>query len=246
MRIFGSTCYAYVQNANKLEARSKMGVFVDYYKESPAYLIYYPEVSKVERVRCVKFLEQNVCVPKIEDDEIVLSTPPTTVDSDVSDEQTTEDRNVGENENRGEDSRYPKRIHTKPRHLDGYVLGGGLEDDANYTVDYCYRVANIPTTYDHALKSNEATKWQKAMQDEMTALYDNDTFELVTTPEGRQIVGGKWVFAVKTGPEGDETHKARYVAKGYSQIAEIDYQETFAPTARMSSVRMLLHSFFFL
>ena len=74
------------------------------------------------------------------------------------------------------------------------------------------------------------------MNDEMTALYDNDTFELVTPPEGRQIVGGKWVFAVKTGPEGEETHKARYVAKAYSQIAEIDYQETFAPTARMSSV----------
>jgi len=53
-------------------------------------------------------------------------------------------------------------------------------------------------------------------------------------------VGGKWVFAVKTGPNGEESHKARYVAKGYSQIAEIDYQETFAPTARMSSVRMLM------
>ena len=43
----------------------------------------------------------------IEDDEIVLPTPLTTAGSDVSDEQTTEDRNVGENENRGEDSRYP-------------------------------------------------------------------------------------------------------------------------------------------
>ena len=42
-------------------------------------------------------------------------------------------------------------------------------------------------------------------------------------------MGGKWVFAVKTGPNGEESHKARYVAKGYSQIAEIDYQETFAP-----------------
>ena len=119
-------------------------------------------------------------------------------------------------------------------------MDGDLEDDVNYTVDYCYRVANIPTAFNDALESNEATKWQKAMRDELTALYDNDTFELVTPPEGRKIVGGKWVFAVKTGPEEEETHKARYVAKGYSQIAEIDYQETFAPTARMSSVRMLM------
>ena len=56
----------------------------------------------------------------------------------------------------------------------------------------------------------------------------------------RGLLLPSWVFAVKTGPEGEETHKARYVAKGYSQIAEIDYQETFAPTARMSSVRMLM------
>ena len=64
-------------------------------------------------------------------------------------------------------------------------------------MDYCYRVANIPTTYNDALKSNEATKWQKAMHDEMTALYDNDTFELVTPPEGRQIVGGNGFSQLK-------------------------------------------------
>ena len=223
MHIFGSTCFAYVQNAKKLEARSKEGVFVGYDKGSPAYLVYYPEANKVEKVRCVKFLEQNVCVPKIENDEILSPTPLTTVDTDVGDQQTTEDRDavdVSENEDSGEDSRYPKRIHNKPKHLDEYVLDGDLEDDVNYTVDYCYRVANIPTTYNDALKSNKATKCQNAMRDEMTALHDNDMFELVTPPEGRQIVGGKWVFAVKTGPEGEETHKARYVAKGYSQIAD--------------------------
>lgn len=70
------------------------------------------------------------------------------------------------------------------------------------------------------------------MEDEITALNDNDTYNLVTPPENRQTVGGKWVYAMKNGPNGEETHKVRYVAK-------IDYQETFVPTARMSSVRML-------
>ena len=74
------------------------------------------------------------------------------------------------------------------------------------------------------------------MNDEMTTLTENDTFELVKLPGNRQIVWGRWVFAVKTGPNWEETHKVRYVAKGYSQIAEVDYQETFAPTARMSPV----------
>ena len=53
-------------------------------------------------------------------------------------------------------------------------------------------------------------------------------------------MGAKWVYTIKTNQEGEETYKARFVAKGYSQISDIDYQETFAPTARMSSIRMLL------
>ena len=51
---------------------------------------------------------------------------------------------------------------------------------------------------------------------------------------------GKWVYTIKSGPNNEETFKARYVAKGYSQIPGVDYHETFAPTARMSSVRMLM------
>ena len=78
------------------------------------------------------------------------------------------------------------------------------------------------------------------MADEIEALDTNDTFDLVPPPKNRQIVGGRWVYAVKMRPNGEETHRARYVAKGYSQIPEVDYQETFAPTARMSSVRMLM------
>ena len=245
MHIFGTKCYGYVQNAKKLDARSKKGIFVGYDRDSPAYLVYYPESNKVERVRCVKFLEQSIYAPETVDDEILLPTPQTTVDTDQpqndsvvtpGSEDVTED-NQADSSQQG---RYPKRTRNKPKHLEEFVLDGNLEDITSYTVDYCYRVANIPTTYSEALKSNEATKWQKAMDDEMTALTENETYELVTPPEGRQIVGGRWVFAVKTGPNGQETHKARYVAKGYSQIADIDYQETFAPTARMSSVRMLL------
>ena len=158
-------------------------------------------------------------------------------------DQTEQDANPTENiDSRHErgNSRYPTRVHDMPKHLDEYVVEKDIEDSVTYTVDYCYRVMNISSTYNEAVNSQEASKWQKAMGEEVAALIDNDTYNLVTPPEGRQIVGGQWVFAVKTGPNGEESHKARYVAKGYSQIAELDYQETFAPTARMSSVRMLM------
>ena len=78
------------------------------------------------------------------------------------------------------------------------------------------------------------------MDEEMNSLISNDTFELVPCPNDRDIVGGKWVYTIKSGPDNKETFKARYVAKGYSQTQRIDYNETFAPTARMTSVRLLM------
>ena len=228
MHIFGTKCYGYVQNAKKLDARSKKGIFVGYDRDSPAYLVYYPEFNKVERVRCVKFLEQSIYAPETVDDEILLPTPQTTVDTDqtqndsvmtLGSEDVTED-NQADSSQQG---RYPKRTRNKPKHLEEFVLDGDLEDITNYTVDYCYRVANIPTTYSEALKSNEATKWQKAMDDEMTALTENETYELVTPPEGRQIVGGRWVFAVKTGPNGQRSINFLEVSQAISQATNCSF-----------------------
>ena len=78
------------------------------------------------------------------------------------------------------------------------------------------------------------------MDAEYEALVSNDTFELTTLPPGRKAVGGRWVYSVKSTPTGDEQYKARYVARGFSQVANIDYHETFSPTARITSIRMLM------
>ena len=115
-----------------------------------------------------------------------------------------------------------------------------VDEVAEYTVDYCYRMPDIPSFYSQAIHSSEADEWRKAMNDEIKALEENDTSELVSSPESREIVGGKWVYTVKTGPKKAETFKARYVAKGYSQEPGIDYHETFSPTARTSSIPVLL------
>lgn len=73
----------------------------------------------------------------------------------------------------------------------------------------------------------------------MNSLKENNTFTLTTLPEGKQAVGGRWVYAIKENPDGG-IYKARYVAKGYSQVAGIDYNETFSPTADITSVRVLM------
>ena len=113
-------------------------------------------------------------------------------------------------------------------------------DIACSNIDYCYRVCATPQTYNEAINSPHATDWKRAMEEELESLKENDTFEITMQPEGKNLVGGKWVYTVKENSEGSETFKARYVAKGYSQVEGTDYQETFAPTANIASIRVLM------
>ena len=77
------------------------------------------------------------------------------------------------------------------------------------------------------------------MKKEMNALVENDTFD-VPLPKKRECVGGKWVYTIKADQFRNETYKARYVAKGYSQVEGIDYNGTFSPTTNMSSIRLFI------
>lgn len=78
------------------------------------------------------------------------------------------------------------------------------------------------------------------MDDEMQSLKENNTFTLTNLPEGKKAVGGRWVYAIKKNIDGSEKYKARYVAKGYSQKMGVDYEETFSPTANLTSIRVLM------
>ena len=260
MHVFGSPCYVYVQNPKKLEARSKKGIFVGYDKNSPSYLVYYPETRLVERACCVKFVDhfqteqtendvgplfpneissETIAkrseiseIPNIADEK--QDNEPLVIDTEADTKQLHDNTNIPKEQSLPEI--YPTRTRNKP----SFYGQDKTDDNLSYTIDYCYKLANIPADYQQAIESPEANKWKETMDAEMNALIDNDTFELVPCPKDRQIVGAKWVYTIKTDQNEKESYKARFVAKGYSQIPDIDYQETFAPTARMSTIRTLL------
>lgn len=79
------------------------------------------------------------------------------------------------------------------------------------------------------------------MMDEIQSLMRNKTWEEARLPPGRTAVKSKWVFRVKKKANGElDKYKARLVAKGFSQKYKIDYEETFAPVVRYTSIRLLL------
>ena len=79
------------------------------------------------------------------------------------------------------------------------------------------------------------------MNEEYRALMKNSTWELVPIPPNKKIVGSKWIFKVKKNSYGSITrYKARLVAQGFHQTADIDYSETYNPVIKPITIRVIL------
>src|SRR6266850_190177 len=102
-------------------------------------------------------------------------------------------------------------------------------------------VSKDPKTYVEAMARSNATEWEMACDDEKCSFNMMGIYEVVPRPKGRKVIGSKWVFCIKRGPDGTiQKYKARIVMQGFTQVEGIDYDETFAPIAKLSFLRAIL------
>lgn len=117
----------------------------------------------------------------------------------------------------------PKRVRRQP---DRFTPGLLATADSELTVS-------------EALNGPEGLQWRKAMDDELESFRENEVFELVDAPKGATIVQCRWVLKKKFISGSEVQYRARLVAKGFTQKHGIDYDETFSPVVRHSTLRLL-------
>ena len=114
-----------------------------------------------------------------------------------------------------------------------------MAPDANLASNY-----STPNTYSQATTTGSAAdkeRWEKSIHKELSGLENCNCWELANLPPNRKAIGAKWVFKVKQTATGEvDKFKARCVAKGYSQVHGVDFDETYAPVCKSTSVNHLL------
>ena len=132
-----------------------------------------------------------------------------------------------------DDSQLRRSIHSKTPHkrflIENEAYNVTPQDD------------DEPKTIKEALECPTKEKWKVALEEEIESIKVNQVWSLVDLPAGRKAIGNKWILKIKRKADGSiDRYKACLVVKGYTQKEGIDYEETFSPVVRFTSIRLLL------
>lgn len=249
LRVFGSICYNYVpeENRTKLDAKSSKCYMLGYGLSSHTYRLWDIENDKLIMGRNVTFNEKSI----FDNLNYVNIFNSEAAGDNVDDERENQDdatldriSNINGNVHSTSSSMDDNnelcrgdRLKRKPDRY-GYEPGTWF---AGYAFSAEEFVQNDPVTMNDARKRADWPKWEMAINDEFSSLLKNDTWSLCKLPIGRKAITCKWVFKMKHKPNGDvDKYKARLVARGFSQEKGFDYNETYSPTAKLTTFRVLL------
>lgn len=259
LKLFGCEVMALLPKVNrkKLDKNSEKLVFVGYDEEVKGYRCINPKTRKFRICRDVKFLEPKMI--KLEFDDSSNNEQKeneTELEKDDNDEIIPVDE---ETESEYDDSHMdptyspsssnqstPERPNTRSKTKSGCpsLLNANLalvcEHGFVYKCDE-EKHNEDPTKVQDIEGRNDSQEWKNSMNEEYNSLIENNTWELVKLPEKRFVIKTKWIFKTKRDTNGDIVkRKSRLVAKGYTQRYGIDYQDTYAPVVRYTSIRFLM------
>lgn len=257
MKVFGCEAMVHLpkEKRKKWDPKAQKMIFIGYCENTKGYRFILPNTRTIIKSRDAVFLE---CTVKRNYVTMELSeTENKTLDIHCKSNEESLMSNESNEKNRDEscysDSSYntvnnnsdldeylPEiKIDTPPR--SNITLRPRNKNKEQTYLCYDERLVpeQVPETYKEAIRCVNAEKWKKAIEEELEAHERNGTWILVNKPENTNIIGCKWVFRVKDQPTGPR-FKSRLCAKGYAQAAGIDYKETYSPTVRYDSIRVLL------
>ena len=215
--IFCCLYFTYIPQVkrDKLDKKAETGIFVGYSTVSKAYKIFQPQTGCVIVSRDVHFVENEQWDWE---SSTKVNQSPNAPNSSTLGSMTEEFEDDGQD------------VAVDDAFVRGTRLSSNIYQRCNVAV--CE-----PAGFHDAKNSQH---WMAAMQEELSMIEKNKTWELVDRPPNRKIIGVRWVFRTKLSPDGSIIKfKARLVVKGYAQVFGVDYSETFAPVVRLDTVRLL-------
>jgi transposase InsO family protein len=250
-KVFGSKCYIKNNNENlgKYDDRADEGIFLGYATNSKGYRCYNKRLHKL--VDCIDIkVDEGVPVREVSNiesttEDIVEVEDEQVQESEKEDSESDEDTNTQADSNQQTTSNPSSRI-TQKNHPASQIIGEKdkgvqtrrriIKDTEQSHIAFISMVE--PKNFNEASKD---VNWLKSMNEELDQIEKNNTWELVPRPADKNVIGSKWVFKNKMNEQGQIVrNKARLVCKGYAQVEGQDFDETFAPVARLEAIRMFL------
>nr|GEV63710.1 retrovirus-related Pol polyprotein from transposon TNT 1-94 [Tanacetum cinerariifolium] len=226
-----------IENDKLKEEVTRLNKFKKSYSQnSKTYIILNKHTRKVEELLNVTSDETpppSKTSPLVDDDldeeEAIKVTEKKNLENDIEDETLEIDEIVNIKESRN----HP--LENVIGNLNQRTLRSQAQNQSNF---FCIISAIEPKNVNEALRDKS---WIVAIQEELNQFIANDVWELVPQPKNMIIIETKWVFGNKLDENGIVSqNKARLVAQGYNQQEGIDYDETYAPDARLDSIKILL------
>ena len=245
-RVFGCAAYAHIPSdeRRKLDSKSKKSVFLGYGEEVKGYRLFDLQKSKVYLSRDVIFDESSRGLDKASEENDGKRY--VKIENDISDLSFSSTSDTAAPDSRDMSgsiaSDHPavaqegemSSMEAEPI-LPRSQRARGQPDRYGAWVNVTTEQSEDPLTLEDAMSSPDH-KWKDAIKKEIDSLSENNVWDLIDLPDGKRVIGSKWVFKRKFGIDGTvERYKARLVAQGCSQKHQSNYDETHSV---FSSIRI--------